>query len=171
MAKLDLSQLKNAPRKGVNISNDEIQKVISTHEKKEAQKRELDKKVKRLDKVIAKTDRILEKHNKKTTTQPQTIIKPTTARLQKQCDVSKIDYLCLKKFPRKVMDIIINKAALKGEMLECVIDVDEIKEVTGESAKTVRTAFYRLKKRGFFIEIHSSSNGMRVIHLKPSVYL
>ena len=171
MAKLDLSQLKNTPRKGVNISNDEIQKVISIHEKKEAQKRELEKKVKGLDKVISHTNKLLEKSKKTSQKSKKEKTKTTSPRLQKQCEVSKIDYLCLKKFPREVMEILVQKSTNKGSYLECVIDVKEIRAITGKSSKRVRDAFYRLKKRGFFIEIHSSSNGMRVIHLNPSIYL
>jgi hypothetical protein len=174
MAKLDLSQLNNTPRKGINLPDSEIQKVISSHEKKEAQKRELDKKVKYLDKVIAKTDKLIEKHNKKKTkeitSRLQPTVKVTTNRLQKKCAVSKIDYLCLKKFPREMMDILVQKSVLKGSYLECVIDVQEIKELTGEKSKTVRDAFYRLKKRGFFLEVHFSSNGMRIIQLKSDIY-
>ena len=68
------------------------------------------------------------------------------------------------------MDILVQKSTLKGSYLECVIDVEEIKSITGESAKTVRTAFYRLKKRGFFMEVHSSTNGMRAIKLNPEIY-
>jgi hypothetical protein len=174
MAKLDLSQLKNTPRTGVNLPDSEIQKVISSHEKKEAQERELQKKVNRLDKVISKTDRIIERHNnkkiKKSQTQLQPITSKTTSRLQKECSVSRIDYLCLKGFPRRVIDIIVQKSVIKGSHFECVIDVQEIKELTGESSKTVRDAFYRLKKRGFFLEVYSSSNGMRVIHLNSEIY-
>jgi len=50
-----------------------------------------------------------------------------------------------------------------GSYLECVIDVQEIKKITGKNSKTFRDVFYRLKKRGFFLEFHSFSNGMRVI--------
>ena len=171
MAKLDLTQLKNTPRKGVNISNDKIQKVISIHEKKESQKRELDKKIKRLDKVINHTDKLLEKSKKKSQKPKKEKSKPTTTRLQKEYSVSKIDYLCLKKFPKQVMNILVQKSVNKGSYLECVIDVQEIKEMTGKSSKDVRDVFYRLKRRGFFIEVHSSSNGMRVIHLNSSIYL
>lgn len=174
MAKLDLSLLKNSPREGINLPDSEIQKAIDAVRKKEAQKKVLEEKVKSLDKIIDKTDKLILKdkqsREKKETTKPQTNRKKTTPRLQKSCDVSKIDYLCLKKFPRKVMDILVQKAVLKGLYLECVVDVEEIKGITGESAKTVRTAFYRLKKRGFFAEVHSSTNGMRVIHLDPKIY-
>ena len=132
------------------------------------------KEIERLDKVIAKTDKLIEKSNKQkikeTTSQLQPIVKATLPRLQKQCEVSKIDYLCLKKFPKQIMDILVQKSIHKGSYLECVIDVQEIKEITGKNSKTVRDAFYRLKKRGFFLEIHSSSNGMRVIHLNSSIY-
>ena len=62
MAKLDLSQLKNTPRKGINLPDSEIQKVISSYEKKEAQERELQKKVSALDRIISKTDKLIEKH-------------------------------------------------------------------------------------------------------------
>ena len=175
MAKLDLSLLKNSPREGINLPDSEIQKAIDAIKKKEAQEKLLEKKVKSLDKIINKTDKLILKANKnknnKTTTKQQVDCKKTTPRLQKSCDVSKVDYLCLKKFPRKLMDILVQKSILKGSYLECVIDVEEIKDITGESVKTVRTAFYRLKKRGFFIEVHSSTNGMRVIHLDPSIYL
>lgn len=174
MAKLDLSLLKNSPREGINIPDSEIQKAIDSVRKKEAQEKVLEKKVKSLDKIIDKTDKLIlkDKQNKekKKTTKPQSNYKKTTPRLQKSCNVSKVDYLCLKKFPRKVMDILVQKSILKGSYLECVIDVEEIKDITGESAKTVRTAFYRLKRRGFFIEVHSSTNGMRVIKLKPEIF-
>lgn len=175
MAKLDLSLLKDIPREGINISDAEIQKAIDAVKKKDAQEKVLEKKVKSLDKIIGKTDRLIKKANSKkkneATDRPQSVNKKTLSRLQNKCDVSKIDYLCLKKLPRKIMDILVDKAVLKDDYLECIIDVDEIKELTGENAKTVRTNFYRLKKRGFFIEIHSSTNGMRVIRLDPKIYL
>lgn len=174
MAKLDLTLLKNNPRKGINLPDEEIQKAIHAVKQKQAQEKVLENKVKRLDKVIEKTDKLIEKSKKQrlkaTTSKPQVNLKKTTARLQKECTISKIDYLCLKKFPRKVMDILVKNSTLKGPYLECVIDVQEIKELTGEDSKTVRTAFYRLKKRGFFKEVHSSTNGMRVIQLDPDIY-
>lgn len=175
MAKLDLSLLKNSPRSGINLPQEEIDKAIQTVKKKEAQEKSLDKKLKRLDKVIEKTDKLIQKANRKkdktNTSRPQLNYKMTTTRLQKSCDVSKYDYISLKKFPRKLIDILIQKSILKGTYLECVIDVDEIKDMTGESAKTIRTAFYRLKKRGFFKEVHSSTNGMRVVQLDPDIYI
>lgn len=55
-------------------------------------------------------------------------------------------------------------------MLEVVVDIDYLRESTGKDENTLRVAIFRLKKRGFFLNVHWSNNGMRVFHLDPKVY-
>lgn len=180
MAELDLSLLKSVPRKGINIPDSEIQKAISAVKKKEAQERELSKKVKRLDKVIEHTDELLtkskEKYNKKKTkslyNHKQVINKSNTSHYQKQqtAQIHYSDYLMLKKLPKKIIDSILHKSILKDSMLEAVVDIEYLRESTGKDENTLRVAIFRLKKRGFFLKVHWSNNGMRVFNLDPKIY-
>lgn len=181
MAKLDLSLLKNVEKKGLNISDSEIQKAISAVHKKEAQQKALDKKVKRLDKVIEHTDKLIAKskqaikknNDESLSSNYQIINKSLSHHYQKQCNAARCysDYLMLKKLPRKIIDSILSKAVLKNEILEAVVDIDYLRESTGKDENTLRVAIFRLKKRGFFIEIIWSNSGMRFFKLNPSIFL
>ena len=180
MAELDLSLLKGIPRKGINLPDVEIQKAIQAVKKKEAQEKALDKKVKRLNKIIEHTDKLIlkskEKDNKNNTkslsNHKQVINKSDTNHYQKQCkaQIHYSDYLMLKKLPRRIIDSILSKSILKDSMLEAVVDLDYLRESTGKDENTLRVAIFRLKKRGFFLKVHWSNNGMRVFHLDPKMY-
>ena len=180
MAELDLSLLKNIPRKGINLPDSEIQKAINAVKKKEAQERELSKKIKRLDKVIEHTDKLIAKSkqssnkdkSKSLSSHKQVINKLDTSHYQKQCkaEIHYSDYLMLKKLPKKIIDSILYKSILRDGKLESVVDVDYLRESTGKDENTLRVAIFRLKKRGFFLKVHWSNNGMRVFHLDPKIY-
>ena len=180
MAELDLSLLKSIPRKGINLPDSEIQKAIQAVKKKEAQEKSLEKKVKSLDKVIDKTDKILTKSKKKQkkdksktlSLRKQVVNKSDTSHYQKQqtAQIHYSDYLMLKKLPRKIIDSILHKSVLKDSVLESVVDIDYLRESTGKDENTLRVAIFRLKKRGFFLKVHWSNNGMRVFHLDPKIY-
>ena len=180
MAELDLSLLKNIPRKGINLPDPEIKKAIQAVKKKEAQEKALEKKVKSLDKRIDNTDKLIakskEKGNKdksKSLSNHKPIInKSDTSHYQKQhnAQIHYSDYLMLKKLPKKIIDSILHKSVLKDSILEAVIDIDYLRESTGKDENTLRVAIFRLKKRGFFLKVHWSNNGMRVFHLDPNLY-
>lgn len=180
MAELDLSLLKSVPRKGINLPDSEIQKAISAVKKKEAQERELSKKVKRLDKVIEHTDKLIAKSKEKQkknkgnslSNHKPIINKLDTSHYQKQhnAQIHYSDYLMLKKLPKKIIDSILSKSVLSGNKLEAVIDIDYLRESTGRDENALRVAIFRLKKRGFFLKVYWSNNGMRVFHLDPKIY-
>ena len=180
MAELDLSLLKNIPRKGINLPDSEIQKAINSVKKKEAQEKALEKKVKRLDKVIEHTDRLIAKSkqssnkdkSKSLSNHKPVINKSESSHYQKQHDAQILysDYLMLKKLPRKIIDSILHKSVLREGKLEAVIDIDYLRESTGKDENTLRVTIFRLNKRGFFLKVHWSNNGMRVFHLDPKIY-
>tara|TARA_B100000378_G_C17855138_1_gene346511 strand:+ start:112 stop:657 length:546 start_codon:yes stop_codon:yes gene_type:complete len=180
MAELDLSLLRNVPRKGINLPDSEIQKAITAVKKKDAQEKALEKKVKSLDKIIDKTDKLIAKSkernnkdkSKSLSNHKQVVNKPDTSHYQKQhnAQIHYSDYLMLKKLPKKIVDSILSKSTLRDGKLEAVVDIDDLRESTGKDENTLRVAIFKLKKRGFFLKVHWSNNGMRVFHLDPKIY-
>lgn len=180
MANLDLSLLNNIPRKGINLPDAEIKKAIQSVKKKQSQEKALEKKVKRLDKVIEHTDKLIAKSKQSSnkdksnslSTHKQIINKSDTSHYQKQCraEIHYSDYLMLRKLPKKIIDSILHKSVSKDSILESVVDIDYLRESTGKDENTLRVAIFRLKKRGFFLKVHWSNNGMRVFHLDPKIY-
>ena len=185
MGKLDLSLLKGTPRKGINIPDSEIQKAIKAVEKKEAQEKTIEKKIKSLDKLVEKTDKMIERAKKKKEKKANNtvITKPSNNHItvitqsidnhnSLSCSPSYLDYQMMGRLPKKVMTCILeehkNQEVQKDDLF--VIDTEEIKQKTGKSPNQIANTIMRLKDKGYISVERSSNSGTRAIRINISLF-
>jgi hypothetical protein len=83
----------------------------------------------------------------------------------------RLDYMCLKKLPRKIIDFVISKAIDEDGTLVATIDISDLRSAFQDMSDAhLRNSIHRLKEQGYFLHIHWSNNGMRIFKLQASVF-
>lgn len=117
-------------------------------------------------KLIKKSDARIKRKAESLTDHPQVAYVSPTDRQQIRREPSFLEFQCLKGVTRAVAFHIRDKAAkdLDGEYFS-IINTDELKEITGKSAKHISTTILRLEEQGWFSLENSSNAGMRAIKI------
>ena len=136
----------------------------------------LEKEFKRLERVEEKTTQLLEKSKAQEERKAEKKEEPPKAIKipKKKKEISEphyIDFICLKKLPKRLMIFILGQGKEENGTITSVIDFETLKnEFPDVSEWQIRNTIQRLKERKFFQNIHSSTNGMRVFRLKSSIF-
>jgi hypothetical protein len=186
---LDLSELNKNKKSVIKFSNKK-ERTLAPFEtpvieigKKTVQESKAEREYHRLGKVEVKTNQLIDKAVKREmkhqlkvaeslAEREQVVTKSVASREQKlNTAPSRIDYLCLKKIPRKIIDFILSRANPEDDFLISVIDIADFRTHFSDMTDDhLRNAIKRLKDRGYFEEFNWSNNGMRVFKLKASIF-
>ena len=84
---------------------------------------------------------------------------------------TRLDYMCLKKIPRKIIDFVLSKSSDEGGTLIAAMDISYLRNAFPDMSDAhLRNSIHRLKEQGYFLHIHWSNNGMRIFKLEASVF-
>jgi hypothetical protein len=84
---------------------------------------------------------------------------------------TRLDYMCLKKLPRKIIDFVLSKANDENGTLIAAMDISDLRNAFQDMSDAhLRNSIHRLKEQGYFLHIHWSNNGMRIFKLQASVF-
>jgi hypothetical protein len=116
--------------------------------------------------LIKKSDARIKRRAESTTDHLQVAHISTTDRQRTRRDPSFLEFQCLKGVTRAVAFHVRDKAtkSFDGEYFS-IINTDELKEITGKSAKHISTTILRLEEQGWFSLENSSNAGMRAIKI------
>lgn len=171
---------KEAPKKEIEVPRGELKKQVSPAEK-------LDMRMGRIEK---RTDFLLEKAKNREDKEEAKTIKKSIETAEKlasreqivsilkagceqiQCGTpTRLDYMCLKKIPRKIIDFVLSKANDENGTLIAAMDISDLRNAFPDMSDAhLRNSIHRLKEQGYFLHIHWSNNGMRIFKLEASVF-
>jgi seryl-tRNA synthetase len=172
---------KEAPKKEIEIpTRGELKKQESPAEK-------LDMKMARIEK---RTDFLLEKAQNRENKKKEKTLKEATETIEKlarreqvvsksvadreqiQCEApTRLDYMCLKKLPRKIIDFVLSQSNNEDGTLIATVDISDLRNAFPDMSDAhLRNSIHRLKEQGYFLSVHWSNNGMRIFKLQASVF-
>jgi len=153
-AELSRGELKNP--ESLTVKAEKLEKSAKKWEKVEE----------KTSKLIQKSDARIKRKAESTTGHPQVANISHTDRQQIKRTPSFLEFQCLKGVTRAIAFHVRDKAIenLDGEYFS-IINTDELKEITGKSAKHISTTILRLEEQGWFSLENSSNAGMRAIKI------
>jgi hypothetical protein len=172
---------KEAPKKEIAVPRGELKKQGSPTEKLDL----------RMEKVEKRTDFLLEKaqdrEDKKEAKTIRKSIEEASEKLDSREQVvsiskagceqiqrgppTRLDYMCLKKLPRKIIDFVVSKANEEDGTLIAAMDISDLRSAFQDMSDAhLRNSIHRLKEQGYFLHIHWSNNGMRIFKLQASIF-
>jgi hypothetical protein len=171
---------KEAPKKEIEIPKGKLKKQRSPAEKLDV----------RMEKVENRTDFLLKKaqglEDKKQTKVLRESVETSEKLASRERVVSiseadreqierdaptRLDYMCLKKLPRKIIDFVVSKAKNEDGTLIAAMDIADLRNAFPDMSDAhLRNSIHRLKEQGYFLHIHWSNNGMRIFKLQASIF-
>jgi hypothetical protein len=133
----------------------------------------LEKSAKKWGKIEEKTSKLIKKSEARKKRKAESLTdhirvanKSPPYRQQIRREPSFLEFQCLKGVTRAVAFHVRDKATknFDGEYFS-IINTDELKEITGKSAKHISTTILRLEEQGWFSLENSSNAGMRAIKI------
>lgn len=171
---------KEAPQKEIEVPRGELKKQGSPAEKLDMRMVRIEKRTDfllekakdREDKKEAKTLKKSTETAEKIASRDEVVSMSVAGCEQTQCTTpTRLDYMCLKKIPRKIIDFVLSKAKVENETLVAAMDISDLRNAFPDmSDGHLRNSIHRLKEQGYFLHIHWSNNGMRIFKLEASVF-
>jgi hypothetical protein len=171
---------KEAPKKEAEIPRGGLKKQGSPAEKLDLRMEKVEKRTDfllekaqdREDKKEAKTLRKSIEATQKLASREQVVsISKAGCEQNQHVAPTRLDYMCLKKLPRKIIDFVLSKANDEDGTLIAAMDISDLRNAFPEMSDAhLRNSIHRLKEQGYFLHIHWSNNGMRIFKLQASVF-
>lgn len=171
---------KEAPKKEIEVFKGELKKQESPTQKLDTRMGKIEKRTEfllekaqdREDKKEAKTQKKSIETAEKLASRELVVSISKADREQIQRDPpTRLDYMCLKKIPRKIIDFVLSKASDEGGTLIAAMDISDLRNAFPDMSDAhLRNSIHRLKEQGYFVHIHWSNNGMRIFKLEASVF-
>jgi hypothetical protein len=171
---------KEAPKKEIEVFKGELKKQMSSAQKLDTRMGKIEKRTEfllekaqyREDKEEAKTlKKSIETAEKLAGREQIVSISEAGCEQIQRTPPTRLDYMCLKKLPRKIIDFVLSKAINEDGTLVAAMDISDLRNAFPDMSDAhLRNSIHRLKEQGYFLHIHWSNNGMRIFKLQASVF-
>jgi hypothetical protein len=170
---------KEAPKKEIELPRGKLKKQGSPAEKLDIRMGRIEKRTDfllekaqdREDKKEAKTLESIETAKKLASREQVVSISEASCEQIQRTPPTRLDYMCLKKLPRRIIDFVLSKANNEDGTLIATMDISDLRSAFPDMSDAhLRNSIHRLKEQGYFLHIHWSNNGMRIFKLQASVF-